>query len=532
MKKAIAIILMISLIVTASGCGADEPGAMRRRLGRPWHHHESDEAEEDETDEYEGMHIKLSVTDEGYDVFTPGKDINFDYRYGPSILLEDDGGIDAWFSSPADGGELDWITYRHSDDNGKTWSNEKVVLSPDPGSRDALSVCDPDVFYHGGYYYMGYTSTIDDTKQGLANSVFLARSSRPDGPYEKWDGEGWGGDPEPMIYYDGVWSGWGRGEPSFVVVEDTVYVYSTMDSYSNDDERIKSTEVRTADINEEDWPANLEFAGYALIRTDGPDDEGYEYDDCDSLDVAYLEESGRFLAVCTNRRLSDESCILYFESDDGRYFERVAELNDNICCGCHNAGIMSDGLGHIGEDDPVLIGYAYSGADNDVWGTWATRFAPVSVEYTEELDRSEDGKENLTLAFEYRGRMEDPEPIFITADGVSGYARSGGGKFSIDYRWVDSDKNSHRIDASELTFNKYDGNMKWSHNREKRRADCCLRKLCGADQETEALFPVGGSIFQQRLLRRCRGSCIAGPGIHGVYVQTVRSVYQTHNQVQ
>ena len=47
---------------------------------------------------------------------------NFDYRYGPSIMLDGNGGIDAWFASPGDGKkEYDWITYRHSDDGGKTW---------------------------------------------------------------------------------------------------------------------------------------------------------------------------------------------------------------------------------------------------------------------------------------------------------------------------------------------------------------------------------------------------------------------------
>ena len=107
-------------------------------------------------------------------------------------MLDDDGGIDAWFAAPGDGeDEYDWVTYRHSDDGGKTWSDEKVVLSPSPNTPDALSICDPDAFYYDGYYYLGYTSTINKNEKGLCNSVFLARSKEPDGPYEKWNGSGY-----------------------------------------------------------------------------------------------------------------------------------------------------------------------------------------------------------------------------------------------------------------------------------------------------------------------------------------------------
>ena len=107
---------------------------------------------------YMNKHIKLVLDNEGHDVFAPSTACLPDYRYGPSFVYNDDGSIDAWFSAPGDGSrEYDWITYRHSDDGGDTWGEEKVVLSPTPETADYQSVCDPDVFYYNGYYCYSVT---------------------------------------------------------------------------------------------------------------------------------------------------------------------------------------------------------------------------------------------------------------------------------------------------------------------------------------------------------------------------------------
>ena len=251
---------IIITILTISGCAGEQTHLPPHPIKDYFLHRTS----ENEVPEEEGpeQHLHLKITDSGYDVFTPTRGVSFDYRYGPSVMLHDDGSMDAWFAIPADGvHEMDWVTYRHSDDSGKTWSDEKVVISPTPGSKDELSICDPDVFYYDGYYYLGYTSTMDITKQGLCNSFYLARSPQPDGPFEKWDGAGWGGDPEPVIYYDGVWNGWGVGEPGFVLKDDTLYIYVTDDAYTYAYDRLRTTEVYKADILEPDWPARLSFAG-------------------------------------------------------------------------------------------------------------------------------------------------------------------------------------------------------------------------------------------------------------------------------
>ena len=478
-KKNLALIFIFILLLTLTGCEEQSFHGIQKKIRRgltPGKH--TEEAEDDEEKEepeiispYYDSHLKLSVTESGYDVFKPARGAGYDYRYGPSILLNDDGSMDAWFSSAGDGTqELDWILYLHSDDKGETWTDEKIVLSPTPNSKDAMSVCDPDVFYHDGYYYIGYTSTIDPTGQGICNNVFIARSENPDGPFLKWDGKGWGGPPEPLVCYDGVWNGWGVGEPSFVLLGDVLYVYTTRDAGAADNQRVRSTEVRTVKLDREDWPNELKFKGYAVIRTDTPKDpsanssspkyygEEYIYSDCDSWDVAYVEEYQKFVAVCTNRRFNSGSCLLYYDSNDGVYFERISELNENVICGCHNCGIMSDGSGHIKKGDPVMAGYAYAGQGGSSWGVWATRFAPLSIGISNLPDRSEEELENMKVSMTRGSRRSSQDAIFITADNLVSMCYEGY-SFNLGCSWVDSNRIYHRADASRVTFSGYDENL-------------------------------------------------------------------------
>ncbi|MBR4720034.1 MAG: exo-alpha-sialidase [Lachnospiraceae bacterium] len=413
--------------------------------------------EEEPENGYADKHIRLTLPDSGWDVFSPSTACLPDYRYGPSMMLNNDGSIDAWFSAPGDGyNEFDWITYRHSDDGGETWSSEKVAISPSPCSPDALSTCDPDVFYYDGYYYLGYTSTINRRSKGICNSVFLARSVNPDGPYEKWDGSGWGGSPVPIVYFDSIEIGWGCGEPSFVVVDDTVYVYSTKDSYSGVPDRVRVTEVRTADITDPDWPGKLEFQGYAGIRNDTGEDSEYRYRDSDSWDVAYIEESQKFVAVSTNRRFKQNSSILYYESNDGIMFERVSELNTNVVARCHNCGIMADGSGHIKKDDAMMIGYAYGGSSGSRWGVWSTRFAPLIIDYTDEPDRTDEANKNLKVSIQYRTTTADAAPMMLSTDQLIYCKNEGTGAFKISYFWQDNYKRRHSVPASEIEVLRYD----------------------------------------------------------------------------
>ena len=403
-------------------------------------------------------HVRLRLVDSGKDVFALWGSGKPDYRYGPSMILNNDGSIDAWFASPGDGKkEYDWMLYRRSEDGGETWSDEKIVLAPTPCSADHKSVCDPDVFCYDGYYYMGYTGTVNE--DGLCNNVFLARSKNPDGPYEKWNGKGWGGDPVPIIYFTGVDIGWGVGEPSFVIVGDTIYVYNTLDSFSNEYGWVRATQVRTADITDPLWPQKLHYEGIAMYRNDATDRSGYTYADSDSWNVVYLEESRKFVALTTNRRFKKNSCLLYYESNDGINFERVSELNTNVISGCHNCGIMSDASGHIKKNDKKIVGYAYAGSGKQVWGVWATRFAPITIDYTDNIDREDDKKENLQQEIKIDESLLGNNTIMLTADPLVYTALVGGDPVNIRCILRNSFRKKSSISLKAVTIENYDHNI-------------------------------------------------------------------------
>ena len=118
-----------------------------------------------------------------------------------------------------------------------------MVLKPTRNTRDQYSICDPGVAFWNGYYYAGYTST--EHSGGLENHLYVARSKNPDGPWEKWNGAGWGGtEVEPVVEFTQKGS-WGIGEPSFVIKDNTVYLYYTYDA------GLPTTRVATAHAGNE-----------------------------------------------------------------------------------------------------------------------------------------------------------------------------------------------------------------------------------------------------------------------------------------
>lgn len=75
-------------------------------------------------------------------IFDPTKD-GHGYRYGPAMIINPDGSIDAWFASPGGKGkdgkyQWDWIRHKRSADGGKTWSAETVVLRATASSANSV----------------------------------------------------------------------------------------------------------------------------------------------------------------------------------------------------------------------------------------------------------------------------------------------------------------------------------------------------------------------------------------------------------
>ena len=298
----------------------------------------------------------LTLLDDGYDIYQLPGSGNGGWRYGPSYIYYGDGRVDAYFASGGDSGEWDRITHRSSADDGKTWSAEKIVVYPTPDSMDHYSCCDPGAVCFNGYYYIGYTSTLNDG--GYCNNIFVARSENPDGPFEKWNGSGWGGAPAPMIYFEQSYGYWGIGEPSFVELNGTLYIYYT---YSTPMKAYLM--LATADARDENWPAALQYQGALMERP------------TDSMDIKYVEEWGKFVGVAK----ASGNWIAVYESVDGKSFTLADAVREHTCNSPFALGLSARPDGHIrvsedGEHLRLLYAYGDSG-----WAAWNTRIHTITL---------------------------------------------------------------------------------------------------------------------------------------------------------
>jgi hypothetical protein len=287
------------------------------------------------------------------------------YRYGPSIIMNGDGTGDAWFCAPSYNGSWDDIAHKQTADYGKTWTNDTVMLQATAGSRDALSNCDPGAIKFGGYYYIGYTSTEDS--RGTDNQVYVARSTSPTGPFDKWNGSGWGGNPQPFVTYTDAAFAYGAGEPSFVIVGTTLYVYYSWNGTAADGSPVTQTRVSTADPTNANWPGALTSRGVAIDKT--------AFAGSDSADVKYIDSLGKFVAVTTARRFGPSAYLQFWESTDGLSFHP-----SNIKAGysrpyLHNAGLSGDATGHIDASSTHnFVAYAFG----PIWADWDTYENPIT----------------------------------------------------------------------------------------------------------------------------------------------------------
>lgn len=341
------------------------------------------------------QYLQMEATDSGWDTYKPGR-VYGGYRYGPSMILNDDGTIDLWSAANGTYGFWDAIAYSRLYKDGKIRGKETFVVKPTPGSQDDLSCCDPGVIKFGGYYYVGYTSTMDT--RGVDNDVYVARSKKPGGPYEKWDGKGWGGDPVPLIDWQGDPNVGGAMEPAFVLMGDTLFIYSNWGG---------PVLVSTADATDENWPATVVKRGEAI-----PDTYGEIGDVGDSKDVKYVDAFGRFVAVCTTRRFSDESYVSVWESFDGLTFRPSGFVKTNTAKKLHNCGISGRSDGHICEGDPVYLSYGYGPG----WGTWGTRMHKVTLSLADAPKTNPENEQNLDIPVETHRERAIPEILTIAAE--------------------------------------------------------------------------------------------------------------------
>lgn len=315
---------------------------------------------------------------------------DYQYRYGPTMMYDDKGLLHAWFSAPGTGnGAWDNLTYQSSADNGKTWSNEIISVKPNPDSEDRLSTCDPGAFKLGDYYYIGYTSTINE--EGLYNNVYLARSKDPAGPWEKWNGEGWSDQPKAILYYGNNTLGYGIGEPSFVVYNDKIYIYYTYIGWLDNGQKVRQTRLAIADAAGENWPSTIKKTGPVIFKEESQD----------SSDVKYIDKYKLFMAVTTYDRMGSSSVVKILTSPDGINFKEVLlNANNNTKKWLHNIGVTGTTSGHFDPDMVNYIGYAY-GVKGVSFGKWNTDINPITIKAEKVID--------LTIPLlRYKPLYEDP----------------------------------------------------------------------------------------------------------------------------
>jgi len=269
----------------------------------------------------------------------------------------------AWMLLNKSSGAAYWdqVAYRHSTDGGITWTADQMVLKPTEYSRDQFSVCDPGVAKWGGYYYIGYTSTEDI--RGTDNHVYVCRSQSPTGPWEKWNGSGWGGSPQPVITYTGSKDFFGAGEPCMVVKNDTIFFYY---SWNAGDNEAGTTRLATASATDANWPAHLTYHGTVINKSN--------IAGADHCDIKYRDDLKKFQAIHTASRMTSASYIVLWESSDGLNFRKVAEIRNKLNPYLHNCGWSGDETGHLNPKKQQYLSYAYG----PNWANWNTAWHPLN----------------------------------------------------------------------------------------------------------------------------------------------------------
>lgn len=322
--------------------------------------------------------LVITMLEENLRTIYDASDKAYGYRYGPSIIRNEDGVYEALFSTNpgAYSGSVpdigpraaDVLTYRTSSDGGLTWSDEVLSLIPTRGSPDEFSVCDPSFIKVGEWYYAAYTSTFDATAAGVYNHVYAARTKEPTDyrSWEKWNGHGWSAygalDCAPIITYYGSSQYYGIGEPSLVYVNGAIYVYYSYVGTLPNGEYANQSRVAIGELKDEMWPLTLKDKGPVIRNRDGSED---------AIDVKYIDDLDMFVALNTYARFTRTARVKFMVSEDGILFKEV-EVDASACIPrLHNSGLAGDAHGHIQLNKELFVMYAYAESGKD-WGKWST----------------------------------------------------------------------------------------------------------------------------------------------------------------
>ena len=194
--------------------------------------------------------------------------------------------------------------------------------------------------------------------------MFIARAKNPEGPYEKWNGNGWGGDPYAITRYSG--DGVGCSMPSFTVKGDTLYMYYVDQTHPDQDWNSEGNiSVSTFSLKDPNWPGN-ELSN--KMCENKPEE------------VRYCPDIDKFIGFQLKGGWDYDSYVEIYESTDGVNFTKTSSFRNNFPHYAHNIGISGNNLGQLDLSIQNYIGTAYTPTGVEAWwGHWHTQLIPLYI---------------------------------------------------------------------------------------------------------------------------------------------------------
>jgi hypothetical protein len=305
----------------------------------------------------------LQASSSPRDIYSPLLPI--DYRTSPSVILEPSGQYDQFNCGPEDGGTTQVIRSLTSADS-HVWSTPTVALRPTPNGPDAGGVCDPSVVRLGSYYVMAYIGAV-----GSQHALFVARTTSLSQPWQKWNGQGWGGPatPKPIVTPD-PGPGYGIGQPSLVVSADQLNIFYDVHTWVTWQTRLAAVPLPLTDT----WPAQVKQAGVVLRHPgrDAASCAGFY----DATHVAYDVVRRQYVAVTVDSQDYATPSVQTYESRDGSSFTRALTLG--LPAGgsaptpprSHDLSLVTDEVGDLDSPDSPSLVFSYGGTDCPVKLAW------------------------------------------------------------------------------------------------------------------------------------------------------------------
>ncbi len=290
----------------------------------------------------------------------------FFYAYAPSIIVKDNTYhvffcSKGWLNYPS----WDAIRYTTSED-GKAWSQPKVMLQATAANGKDMAACDPSVVFYQGIYYLYYSSAVTSAPRTFQTVIQVARSTNLDGPYltytQRRTWENTPKDPRVLIYplqmHSSQPAGYGAGQQSVIVQNGKLLMWYTDDSiFTAGQPQVKTYMLESAD------PVTWSPAASRATNLIGQA----------SMDVKYDATQGQFMMIRVENEFTSSSCLARSYSSDGMNWADPQTVipSPEFPPYTHDGGIAGDETGNLVPSHPLVgFGVPWNLADVNNWGQW------------------------------------------------------------------------------------------------------------------------------------------------------------------